>query len=929
MIERSCAPRRTWVGLALVVFFTALTLAAAWPSTSSAAEYGFQPCGDSDDPRSTRDWVDSGQPMIGLRTSCGQAFYQFFQVPVDPDWGPGVQMLPLGPGIVTRLELVVRGREPSAQGMDFALAVCNGPNFPANCGEPVRGATVPPYLPRLVTLDVDNEGQIPPGADRLMLYAACTLPSGEYCPATESVVSFSDLYVTADDETPPNVSIDPPDTNRWLRTSPNGNIYAFDPESGIDTAVVTANESETTNYLCTGLGSSFGCPRDAAPYDGTGVSLIEGRNTVKIETFNRAAVGTTKYLTFLYDSESPNHPVNLRALDTSGGWLIGDNLRLRWKNTSELVESTTESGIASAIVDIQPSEPPPVWGPEQSEREISGAGIDSATLTLPWPDTWTIRVTLVDAAGNRSEPEPITIDNEDSFMSPPSINPQDLPVFNIDATESPVTIEWQAGNFGRSGECSTRGWIGKGTPPNLKSIPSSKVADAGDSTWTLSEQGLSKLSDGVNTIALAGVDCAGDVSENMTRSVMVDRQRPTTRVAPAGRWLPSGSKLTLSSSDPGAPSEGSGVASVWYQIDDQPIVSTAGDTVQISALAGAHTLRFGAIDSLGNASAPAEPKEFGVDGEPPLASISPAATGLGTFNSVVRDSVSGVVEAWTEISRSGSANWNRLGDRFVSAEGQTSAVTLGLRVPDDGSLPPGSYDLRVVARDAAGNVQTAVARTLQLPLREKASLTAAIHAASKPKVSHSSITLDLGARAGVRGTLRDSRGAPVGGALLRIVAERDSGGRRLLDEVRTAADGTYSLPLGTDVSRTVSVNYDGDASRGVATATVRQNVRAGVSMRLSADRVRRGGRLYASGRVKLLTAAVPPRGVPVEVQFCTRSGCSRVSISDTTDSDGGFSTPIPTSYSGRTKLVLRARVSTFPGWPFAAATSKRRTVVIG
>lgn len=928
MIERTCATCRSWRGFALVVFFTALILAAAWPSTSRAAEYGFQPCGDYDDPRSTRDWDYDGQQMIGLRTSCGQAFYQYFQVPIDSAWGPGLRILPLGPGTVKRLDLVVRGREPSAEGMDFALAVCNGPNYPSDCGDQVRGATDPPYLPRAVTLDFEN-GEIPDGADRLMLYATCTLPPGEYCPPTESVVSYSDLYVTADDETPPEVSIYAPDPNTWLNASPSGDATAMDPESGLDRAVVSANGSEATKYLCTGLSSPFGCPPFAIPHDGTGVSLVEGRNTVTIETFNRATLSTIRQLSFLYDSVEPAHPVNLRGLDTSGGWLVGDNLRLRWKNTSELVESTTESGIASAIVDIQPSDPPPVWGTAQSQREFPGAGIDGASVTLPWPSTWTVRVTLVDAAGNMSEPEPITIDNENPSMSPPTINPQDLPIFNIAGTEGLVTIQWHVGNFGRSGECSTRGWIGKGTPPNLKSIPSSKVADAGETSWTLSEQGLSKLSDGENTLALAGVDCAGDVSENMTRSIMIDRQRPIAKVEPASPWLPSGSVLTLTANDPDAPSGGSGVASVWYRIDGGPIVSTPGDAIEIPATAGEHALEFGAVDSVGNSSATAPPKKFGVDGEAPLASIGPAASGLGAFTSVVRDPVSGVVEAWTEISRSGSSSWSRLGDRFVSAEGQTSAVTLGLRVPDDGSLPPGSYELRVVARDAAGNVQTAVARTLQLPLREETSLTASVYAASKPKASHRSITLNLGAKAGIRGALRDSAGAPIGGATLRVVAQRDSGGRRLLDEVRTASDGTYSLPLGTDVSRALTVSYDGDATRGVAAATARQNVRAGVSMKLSAGRVRRGGRLYATGRVRLLTAAVPPRGVPIEIQFCARRSCSRLYISDTTDSNGGFSTPIPTRYSGRTKLVLRARVSAFPGWPFAAGTSKRRTVVIG
>jgi hypothetical protein len=344
---------------------------------------------------------------------------------------------------------------------------------------------------------------------------------------------------------------------------------------------------------------------------------------------------------------------------------------------------------------------------------------------------------------------------------------------------------------------------------------------------------------------------------------------------------------------------------------------------------GDHTLTYGSVDKLGNTSLAVSPaKKFGVDGQAPSAAINAADAGPGAFNVVVKDSISGVVDAWCEISRSGSQNWSRLGDRFVSAQGQTAAVTLGLRVPDDNTYPPGNYDLRVVAADAAGNTQTAVARTLTLPLRPRTSLSATIYSAAKPRAAHEAITLDLGAKAGLRGTLLDAGGSPISGARLRVLAQRDSGGRRVLGEVRTTADGKYTLALGTDVSRTITVRYDGDASHGGSVATARQNIRTQVSLRLSAKHVRRGGRLFASGKVTLLSASVPARGVPVDIQFCGRQSCTVLKISRNTDSDGGYSIPIPTQYARSTKLVLRARVNAASGWPFAPGFSDRSSVVI-
>ena len=466
----SDARRNLNVRALFLAVLTMLAFALAAPASSQADEYGFVPCGD-DTFDFGRQWGTEGQQMIGLRASCGKAFYQYFQVPVPTEWGPNLRTLPLGPGKIKSVGFAVRGRDPADQGMDFALAICNGVNFPVDCGTQVRGATDHPnYLPRYVMLSRE-EGDFTDDAQTLILYGTCTLPEGEYCNAADAVVAFSDLYVIADDATAPDVADTPAYGSRqWLNEAPGADMVAHDPESGIDQSIVRANGYVRYREFCNGLTAAYGCGAFAVPYDGTGIPLVQGRNIVSVTTTNRAHMESETELNFLYDNVKPTHPVNLRALGTENGWLIGDNLRLHWKNPSEPVESDTESGVAKAVVEIQPSQPPYYWGPRNSTHEFTGSGIDAATLSLPFADTWSIKVSTIDAAGNRSEAEPITINNEESFMSPPTINPADLPVLNIAGTSGLVTFTWQNGNFGRSGNCGYRGWIGRARHRILQAI---------------------------------------------------------------------------------------------------------------------------------------------------------------------------------------------------------------------------------------------------------------------------------------------------------------------------------------------------------------------------------------------------------------------------------------------------------------------------
>jgi hypothetical protein len=910
----------------LLLSLAAAALIALLPTDSRAGEYYYRPCGDANNNSTIglRQWEYEGDQVYGLRAECKGAFYQYLQYPTASVNGPGIRWLPLGPGQLTSVHFTASGRDRRAEGLDFAAAICNGPDFPDDCGTPVRGASDYPYAPVQADLTLENH-DFPPNADRLVLYVNCTLDLPDLCDIGTSHTEFFDFMVFGDDVTPPEVNLaSAPSTSTWFNHVPDPEISAYDPESGIGKSVVTANEHDHTHAFCGGSDTLWGCPNGIDPFVTEGLSLVQGSNHIEVETFNSASLQADRAFNFLYDDVSPGAPAGLTIAGMKNGWVKGHSLQLNWANLAEELPTDTESGIASATVKLEPAHNA---NPAQYPKTLTfdGTGLSSATVTVPWEDRWTIRVSVTDAAGNSSEFSPLAVEVEDSLPGLPTFWDGPTPVLNIANTASPVTLKWLASIFGRSGDCGYRGWIGKGTPPELSSDPSSQVSGSGVRSWTIGLAGLSKLSDGVNTLAVAAVDCAGLAGENGTADVLVDRVRPLAWLDPDSRWLPSAGALTLNASDS---SGGSGVDSAWYTLETGPTHTTVNSSSTVPLTNGRHTVTYGSTDKAGNPSIE-HVAQVGVDPTPPAVSIEPVAGTPGSFTARASDAISGVVDAWSEISSASGGDWRRIGDRFHSATGELSTVTLGLRVPDDGSLAAGDYNLRVVSSDEAGNVQTAALRTIRLPLRPATTITAAIASAAHPKAVHPSITLNVGQKAVLSGILRDARGTGVGGVPLRVVAQRQGGGgKRVIDNPTTKSDGSYTLDLGTDVSRTLTVYYDGNGERGPVLASVAEYVRADVSLRMSAKSLRRGGRLFAKGRVALLSAAVPAEGVPVEIQFCGRVTCSTLAVKGYTDSSGGFRLAIPTSYSVRTKLILRARVGKFPGWPFAEGFSARRSVIV-
>jgi hypothetical protein len=246
---------------------------------------------------------------------------------------------------------------------------------------------------------------------------------------------------------------------------------------------------------------------------------------------------------------------------------------------------------------------------------------------------------------------------------------------------------------------------------------------------------------------------------------------------------------------------------------------------------------------------------------------------------------------------------------------------------DTTKVPDGNGELVATVRDTANNALTRSLGNVTvsnggpaLPNGANPSRLAKF-TARFTSTSRRSRTLRFGSTPTVKGTLVNENDQPIAGATVAILAQlRQSGAQPVqVATVTTGADGAFATKLASGPSRTFSFAYtafSGDA-KPASTATLRTNVRAVVSARISPRSVRAGKRLRLSGRLSLL----PRRGVQVTIQ--ARDGRKwRTVDSVRTTRTGSFSWPyrFKPSAAGHT-FAFRARVAS-PIYPFAAGNSK-------
>ena len=257
-------------------------------------------------------------------------------------------------------------------------------------------------------------------------------------------------------------------------------------------------------------------------------------------------------------------------------------------------------------------------------------------------------------------------------------------------TVTAAASDLQSGIASRSFPALGAGW--SGTPSGA------------DNAYTFSSSAV----DPVEPNNVSATNNSGLPSGNTPFTVTADGTPPATSVtcnagACSAGWYTGSVSVALSASD-----GGSGLASIKYTTDGSDPSPVNGTTYAGSfVVAATTTVKFRAYDAVGNAESVGS-QLVRIDTVAPTGSLTAPAGGSAlhgtvTVSSDSADGNSGVASAAFQRSPAGTGTWTTIGTANGSPY-QTSWDTTG--------VGDGSYDLRVVTTDVAGNSFTSAARTV-------------------------------------------------------------------------------------------------------------------------------------------------------------------------------------------------------------------------
>jgi len=381
--------------------------------------------------------------------------------------------------------------------------------------------------------------------------------------------------------------------------------------------------------------------------------------------------------------------------------------------------------------------------------------------------------------------------------------------------------------------------------------------------------------------------------------------------------------------------------------DEVLVGATADVTVDAD---GQHTVTYRATDAAGNDSVE-RAVAFKVDrtGPETIAFHPPDPADPRRVLVDVGDRTSGVAGGVVQLHRAGSPDWSSLPTRL--ADGRLDAY-----VADD-ALPDGSYELRAVVRDVAGNLAIGSQRTdgaaagLQFPLRlpTAMSLGRGHRVVVCRSVRHrrgrrgrrcastlrsaplnGPIRLAAGRGTTVEGLLRSTDGDQpiVGGAVLVSQQPRGSGRVRQLGVVRTDPIGRFSFRAPAGPSGRLSFSYAGTNTTRPAESAATLLVFAGTTLRVDRSRVHNGDSVLFTGRLR--GGYIPPAGKLVTLQAYVPGRHRWISFATPRSDRNGvwaFSYRFEAT-SGVVRYRFRALVPRESGYPFEPGGSGLVAVVV-
>jgi hypothetical protein len=251
-----------------------------------------------------------------------------------------------------------------------------------------------------------------------------------------------------------------------------------------------------------------------------------------------------------------------------------------------------------------------------------------------------------------------------------------------------------------------------GQAPSAGVCPASGYAGA--TTVTSPDAGV--INGNCYEYTLKGTANDGTSASVTSSPVLVDTVAPVTTItlnpsSPNGTngWYDGTSPtFTLSATDSG----GSGVATTYYEIDGGTQTVYPGSAVTIPD-GSAQTISYWSVDNAGNTETTHTTAALKIDTVAPTGSITQPSANATVSGSAVTvasnsaDSGSGVASAQFQYSAHTANTWTSIGTDTSSPYSLSWNTT---------SLSPGSYDLRVITIDAAGNSTTSAIVTVTVQL---------------------------------------------------------------------------------------------------------------------------------------------------------------------------------------------------------------------
>jgi hypothetical protein len=458
------------------------------------------------------------------------------------------------------------------------------------------------------------------------------------------------------------------------------------------------------------------------------------------------------------------------------------------------------------------------------------------------------------------------------------------------------------------------------------------------------------FSDGPHAVAHCATDFAANIACDHPRTVLIDNNPPAhpRAVALAGgdAWRRS-NDFDLGWENP-AQGAASPIAGASWRI----VGSTGFDTgvkfapgrdrrslanLSVPA-AGSYSLQLWLRDEAGNeapSSAVTVPLRF--DSLRPAVGFSVEAPAT-QIKAEVADPHSGPASGQLLYRRIDAQEWIELPTKLVGSDGAGRAQLVA-PMPE---LGIGTFVFRADAADAAGNTassslrtdgtQMAIHRVLPPPVakapRTKARLFARLRGGQG---RGDSLTVRFGAPALLSGRLTRAEGAGVGDRELRVVSRPSRGALapRLVETVRTGAQGGFALPLPPGPSRRLTVTFPGDGGLEPASRRALElRVRSGVSLRAVPQGLRTGEVVRLSGRVRSKGAPIPRRGKLVAIQYLEEATQRwRPVLVTRTDHHGRFRARYRFRYvTGRATIRLRATALAEERWPYVPGSSSPVTI---